>query len=59
MSLRRLTAMALRARRPRRTLRLRLTLLYGGMFLASGAILLAVTYALVAVVTGHAGPVTP
>ncbi len=33
---------------PRRTVRLRLTALYGGLFLASGAGLLAITYALVA-----------
>jgi signal transduction histidine kinase len=33
--------------RPRRTARLRLTALYGGLFLACGAILLAVTYVLV------------
>ena len=33
---------------PRRTVRLRLTALYGGLFLASGAGLLAFTYALVA-----------
>ena len=32
---------------PRRTARLRLTLLYGGLFLACGAILLAVSYVLV------------
>ncbi len=32
---------------PRRTARLRLTVLYGGLFLACGAILLAVTYLLV------------
>ena len=32
---------------PRRTVRLRLTLLYGGLFLVSGAALLAVTYLLV------------
>lgn len=32
---------------PRRTVRLRLTLLYGGLFLISGAMLLAVTYLLV------------
>jgi signal transduction histidine kinase len=32
---------------PRRTVRLRLTLLYGGLFLASGAALLAITYVLV------------
>ena len=34
-------------RLPRRTARLRLTLLYGGLFLACGAILLAVSYVLV------------
>ena len=39
-----------RAWLPRRTVRLRLTLLYGALFLASGAGLLAITYALV----GHA-----
>ena len=33
---------------PRTTVRWRLTLLYGGLFLASGAALLAITYALVA-----------
>src|SRR5215467_8464176 len=36
-----------RWRLPRRTVRLKLTLLYGGLFLASGAALLAVTYVLV------------
>ncbi|MET9021938.1 ATP-binding protein [Actinopolymorpha sp. NPDC004070] len=35
------------ARLPRRTVRLRLTLLYGGLFLVSGVALLAVTYVLV------------
>ena len=34
-------------RPPRRTARLRLTFLYGGLFLACGAILLAVSYVLV------------
>jgi signal transduction histidine kinase len=34
--------------RPRWTVRLRLTLLYGGLFIVGGAILLAITYALVA-----------
>lgn len=38
----------LRVHWPRRTVRLRLTALYGGLFLASGAGLLAITYALVA-----------
>jgi signal transduction histidine kinase len=33
---------------PRRTIRLRLTLLYGGLFLVAGAALLAITYGLVA-----------
>ena len=33
---------------PRPTLRLRLTLLYGGLFLAAGAVLLVITYELVA-----------
>ena len=44
---RRLAALAASRRLPRRTVRLRLTLLYGGLFLLSGAILLAVTYVLV------------
>ncbi len=48
------------ARVPRRTVRLRLTLWYGGLFLACGAALLAVTYALVvrAFVGGTAGNAT-
>lgn len=37
---------------PRRTLRLRLTVLYGGLFLVAGAILLVITYELVANDTG-------
>jgi signal transduction histidine kinase len=41
------TAVIARARWPRRTARLRLTLWYGGLFLASGTALLAVTYVLV------------
>jgi signal transduction histidine kinase len=43
----RLTRLAVRPHLPRRTVRLRLTLLYGGLFLASGAALLAITYILV------------
>ncbi|MEU5870640.1 HAMP domain-containing sensor histidine kinase [Glycomyces sp. NPDC047369] len=39
---------AVRAGLPRRTVRLRLTAWYGGLFLASGAALLALTYGLVA-----------
>jgi signal transduction histidine kinase len=38
---------------PRRTVRLRLTLLYGGLFLLSGAALLTVTYLLVRHSTGN------
>ncbi|HEV8275608.1 MAG TPA: histidine kinase dimerization/phospho-acceptor domain-containing protein, partial [Streptosporangiaceae bacterium] len=49
------------ARLPRRTVRLRLTLLYGGLFLLSGAGLLLITYVLVAhrlpvAATGSARP---
>jgi signal transduction histidine kinase len=43
----RLTAFAFRPHLPRRTVRLRLTLIYGALFLGSGAGLLAITYALV------------
>jgi signal transduction histidine kinase len=43
---------ARRPRLPRHTVRLRLTLVYGGLFLVSGAALLAITYALVAHATG-------
>ncbi|HKD95723.1 MAG TPA: HAMP domain-containing sensor histidine kinase [Gaiellaceae bacterium] len=39
---------------PRWTIRLRLTLLYGGVFLASGVVLLGITYALVDRATGDA-----
>lgn len=46
-ALRRRTDRIIRAGRPRRTVRLRLTAVYGGLFLVSGAVLLAVTYALV------------
>jgi signal transduction histidine kinase len=38
---------ALRSRLPRRSVRLRLTVLYGGLFLVAGAALLAITYLLV------------
>jgi signal transduction histidine kinase len=44
-------------RHPRTTVRWRLTLLYGGLFLFSGAVLLAVTYTLVDHATVSAGPV--
>ncbi len=43
-------------RLPRRTVRLRLTLLYGGLFLISGVVLLAITYLLVARQSGAVLP---
>jgi signal transduction histidine kinase len=43
----RLAGVVDRARRPKTTVRWRLTLLYGGLFLISGAVLLAITYTLV------------
>jgi signal transduction histidine kinase len=42
-----LRGVARRLRRPKTTVRWRLTLLYGGLFLVSGAALLAITYTLV------------
>ena len=57
---RRLAGLAVRPCLPRRTIRLRLTAIYGGLFLASGAALLAITYALVSNATAgecpHSGP---
>ena len=47
----RFRSVAIRPHLPRRTIRLRLTLLYGGLFLLSGAALLAITYLLVVNVT--------
>jgi signal transduction histidine kinase len=44
---RRFLALAARPHLPRRTVRVRLTLLYGGLFLVCGVVLLAVTYVLV------------
>jgi signal transduction histidine kinase len=44
----RLGGLAFRLRHPKATVRWRLTLLYGGLFLACGAVLLAITYTLVA-----------
>ena len=67
---RRLRRPASRVRHPQTTVRWRLTLLYGGLFLASGAALLAITYTLVdnaavfpqaprwAFIDRSAGPVT-
>ena len=46
--------MAKASRLPRRTVRLRLTLLYGAVFLLSGAALLTTTYFLVDAATGNA-----
>ncbi|WP_433221206.1 sensor histidine kinase [Microtetraspora malaysiensis] len=46
-ALTRLAGRLARPHLPRRTVRLRLTLLYGGLFLISGAVLLAITYVLV------------
>jgi signal transduction histidine kinase len=43
----RLVALAAGGGLPRRTIRLRLTVIYGGLFLVSGAALLAITYVLV------------
>jgi signal transduction histidine kinase len=56
----RLRALAGRVRHPQTTVRWRLTLLYGGLFLISGAVLLVVTYALVdhAAVIRVPGPVS-
>jgi signal transduction histidine kinase len=45
---RRLTLLARRLPLPRRTIRLRLALLYGGLFFISGAVLLTITYTVVA-----------
>ena len=47
---------AVRLRHPRTTVRWRLTLLYSGLFLVSGAALLAITYTLVAHATVSGGP---
>src|ERR1700728_430704 len=59
----RLTRLIRLTRWPRRTVRLRLTLLYGGLFLISGTALLVITYVLVAhrfpaFVTAHGGGTT-
>src|SRR5271156_6759590 len=42
----RITQLAVGRHLPYRTVRIRLTLLYGGLFLLSGAALMAITYAL-------------
>ena len=51
--LRGLTRLLARPHIPRRTVRLRLTLVYGALFLLCGAALLAITYVLVAHATGN------
>jgi signal transduction histidine kinase len=51
---RRFAELARGVRLPRRTVRLRLTLLYGSLFLVSGAVLLVITYLLVRHSTPHA-----
>lgn len=51
--LHRLVLQMLRNRLPRPTVRLRLTFLYGVLFLVSGAFMLAITYTLVAHATGR------
>jgi signal transduction histidine kinase len=50
---RRLVSIAGRPHLPRRTVRLRLTVLYGALFIVSGAALLTITYLLVAHATGN------
>jgi hypothetical protein len=43
-----IAALPARPRAPRRTIRLRLTLVYAALFLLSGAVLLTITYLVVA-----------
>jgi signal transduction histidine kinase len=52
----RITRLAERPQLPRRTVRMRLTLLYGALFLLSGAVLLAITYLLVQHATANLTP---
>ncbi len=55
----RLTQLAMGRHLPRRTVRVRLTLLYGGLFLLSGAALLATTYVLFERATEYTKPHLP
>jgi signal transduction histidine kinase len=55
----RLTRLAVRQHLPRRTVRVRLTLLYGALFLLSGAVLLAATYVLFERATEYRQPRLP
>jgi len=56
---RRITQVGMGRALPRRTVRVRLTLLYGGLFLVSGAVLLAGTYALFERATEYTKPHLP
>ena len=56
---RRLRQLGAGERLPRRTVRIRLTLLYGGLFLLSGAALVAITYVLFDQATRYAKPELP
>ena len=56
---RRIARLALGRQPPRRTVRVRLTLLYGGLFLLSGAVLLATTYVLFERATEYTKPHLP
>ena len=53
----RITQLAVGRHLPHRTVRVRLTLLYGGLFLLSGAALMAITYVLLS--TATYSPSTP
>ena len=55
----RLPASFARPRLPRRTARLRLTTLYGGLFLLFGGVLVAITYALFEGATAYRTPPIP
>ncbi len=55
----RITQLAVGRALPRRTVRVRLTLLYGGLFLLSGAVLLATTYVLFERATEYTKPHLP
>lgn len=55
----RIVQLAASRRLPRRTVRVRLTLLYGGLFLISGAALVAITYLLFQQATQYAKPRLP
>ncbi len=56
---RRITQLAVGQHLPRRTMRVRLTLLYGALFLVSGAALLAITYVLFERATEYTKPQLP